>query len=164
MQDKSGQGAMSEAWRSEVTALITEFCWRADSGRHAELVALFAQDGRFIIPDLPLESGKEVVYHGHDQLRQRWGGKVTHATCHIVSLPRLERTSETTASGATNLISYRGALHGMRSAREPFIVGRFDDQYVHVDGRWLIAERRLVVQFAGEALRQGMPVPHTPGA
>lgn len=72
--------------------------------------------------------------------------------------PRLERTDESTASGSTNLISYRGPLEGPPGAHEPFLVGRFEDKYVIEHGRWVIAERRLVVQFAGEALRSGASV------
>lgn len=149
---------MSDEWRAEITALIVEFCSRADSGRHAGLVELFARDGRFIFPDLPLESGRDVIHQGHEQLRQRWGARAPqHTTCHIVSMPCLKRTGDRTAVGTTNLISYRGSLEGISPAHEPFLVGRFQDKYIREDGRWVIAERRLVVQFAGETLRSGAP-------
>lgn len=152
---------MSEQWRSEIEELIVEFAFLADGGRHAELVTLFTSDGCFIIPDLPLQSGKVIEYRGHDQLRGRWGGAVAHATCHIMSMPLLRRTGVVTASGVINMISYRGAVQGFPPAHEPFIVGRFEDRYSLENGVWLIAERRLVVVFAGAALRE--PVGERPG-
>jgi hypothetical protein len=145
---------MSEQWRRELEELIVEFAFLADGGSHAKLVTLFTSDGCFIIPDLPLESGKVIVYRGHDQLRQRWGGAVAHATCHIMSMPRLRRTGVATASGVINMISYRGAAGGIPPAHEPFIVGRFEDRYSLENGTWLIGERRLVAVFAGAALVQ----------
>lgn len=132
--------------------LIAEFVCRADSGRHAELVELFATDGRFIFPATPLESGKDVVYSGHDQLRQRWQAGPAHATCHIVSTPLLRRLDETSAVGTMSLISYRGPLGSISHVGEPLIVGRFEDRYVRENDHWLIAERRIVIQFAGRHL------------
>jgi hypothetical protein len=149
---------MSEQWRSEIEELIVEFAFLADGGCHAKLVTLFTSDGSFIIPDIPLQSGKVIVYRGHDQLRGRWGGAVAHATCHIMSLPRLRRNGVETASGVINMISYRGTVQGFPPAHEPFIVGRFEDRYSVENGRWLIAERRLVVAFAGAALREPVGV------
>jgi hypothetical protein len=140
------------AWRQELQDLIAEFVLRADTGRHAELVELFARDGKFIFPALPLDSGKDVVYAGHEQLRQRWASGPSHATCHIVSLPLLRLRDVDSATGIMSMISYRGPLGSVPAADEPFIVGRFEDRYVREAGRWLIAERRLVVQFAGKSL------------
>jgi hypothetical protein len=143
---------MPHVWRQELQDLIAEFVIRADTGRHPELVELFARDGKFIFPALPLDSGKDVVYAGHEQLRQRWASGPSHATCHIVSLPLLRLLDAKSATGSMSMISYRGPLGSIPRVDEPFIVGRFEDRYVREADRWLIAERRLVVHFAGKSL------------
>jgi hypothetical protein len=68
-------------------------------------------------------------------------------------LPLLRLIDAESATGSMSMVSYRGPLDGISAADEPFIVGRFEDRYVREAGRWLIAERRLVVQFAGKALQ-----------
>ena len=124
------------AARESIRETVASYAHCADSGRFAELTALFASDG-------VLEVGGEPPLHGRAAIRrflEGVGSQLRDASTvpmirHHVSNLTISVASPAEASGACYFLAV--TEHGVDHW------GRYRDQYAPDDGRWLFAHRTV---------------------
>jgi len=128
-----------ETWeliaREQIRDLVAAYAHLADTGRFDALLELFAPDG-------VLHGGDAPEAHGHDAIRailSGTGSDLKDVTAvqlirHHVSNLRIEVDGPDRARGASYffVVTDRGPDHW----------GRYRDEYVQRDGRWLFRYRR----------------------
>lgn len=135
--------------RALITDTLHTYCDLVDRSEVDALVALFTDD-------LVMDMGQGVVVHGRERFRALLLDRIGHwtTTNHHSSTVVLTRWDGATA-GVT---SYLYAFHDAPARDETMhLWGRYTDELVQQDGRWLIRERRLRV--AGVQLTPSSPVP-----
>lgn len=117
-----------------------EYCLAIDTGRYAEWVAQFTDDGRFV-------RGSDEAYEGHDELHHF----VTEAfdplfatVAHVVTNPVIDVDGDA-ATGRWYLLF----VYETPDGETGWSHARYEDAYRQVDGEWLIAESRVVPRIDG---------------
>lgn len=133
----------------QIEALIYHFAWLVDHGRETELVDLFTQSGRLIVPDISGDWSNSLLVEGHEKLRSRWKGGHQRLTRHVFANVRVAVLDQTHATASSVVIGFRHEGEGLGFS-EPFLVGDYLDQLVKgPDSRWLFQERKIVPVFVG---------------
>lgn len=127
--------------RSDIETLVSEFHWLLDHGQADKLHLLYAEDGVSVGP-MGVMEGREAI--------KAWGARRSQITTGIVRH----------FSGGTRLSFEDGVLCGttyymtfrdsQANPLNPASVGEFREQYVNVDGKWLIHRREIVPIFGAE--------------
>ena len=127
--------------RTEIEQLVSEFLWRLDHGHADQLHLLYAKDGISVGP-MGIMEGREAIKAWGDRRVKIKAGIVRHF------------------SGGTRLAFEDGILCGttyymtFRDSQPnplmPASVGEFREQYVQVEGKWLIQRREIVPVFGAE--------------
>ena len=123
--------------RIRIRDAVDKNCFMYDEGRWVEAYSMFAADATLVLPD------PQPSVHGRDAMAARFAhrpqgdigpyGYVRHCitTHHVLSL------DTTRADVVSYYLVFVGGPIGA--------TGRYHDQFVHLDGQWLI-ERREVLQ------------------
>jgi uncharacterized protein (TIGR02246 family) len=128
-----------------IEQLLNRYCHKLDQGDVDAVVALFAEDA-VLIPEYE-GSGEHV---GRDAIRAWYGtyGRNVTATVrglrHKISTAAIEVNGDEAVSACYLDADSVDASTGRRSLAG----GRYLDRLVRRDGRWLIKERRIVVDYA----------------
>lgn len=127
--------------RTEIEQLVAEFHWLLDHGHADRLHLLYAQDCVSVGP-MGVMEGREAIMAWGERRAKINAGLVRHF------------------SGGTRLSFEDGILCGttyymtFRDSQpdplHPASVGEFREQYVQVDGKWLIQRREIVPIFGAE--------------
>lgn len=131
---------ISAAIRVEIEQLVAEHHWLLDHGQADQLYTLYAEDAVSTGPMGTME-GREAIKAWGERRVKVDAGTVRHF------------------SGGTRLAFVDGVLCGTTyyqtfrdSQADPLLpasVGEFREQYVQVDGRWLIRRREIAPIFGG---------------
>jgi ketosteroid isomerase-like protein len=129
-----------ETWelsaREQIRELVATYAHCADSGRFAELVALFADDGILETPDGQQHRGQGAIREFLGATKTRLAN-ATQASLirHNVSNLHITVSGPSEANGAAYflVITERGLDHW----------GRYRDRYACHDGQWRFAHRRV---------------------
>lgn len=123
----------------EITAVLAACARHADENRPEALVAMFTEDCRVSYsPTHPL--------HGHAELLAglRTALAEFRATSHLLGPPEITLHGEDSAGAVTTV----QAWHRRLSGDDMTLHGRYVDELVRRDGRWLIAAREFQVAGA----------------
>jgi SnoaL-like domain len=122
--------------REEIRTLVASYAHWADSGRFDDLVGLFAADGVLETPDRVEHRGRAAIgaFLGGTKHRLAASSRVPLIRHHVTNL-RIEVSGPDAATGAAYffVVTERGPDHW----------GRYRDRYVHRDGAWRFAHRRV---------------------
>ncbi|MFD5205079.1 nuclear transport factor 2 family protein [Streptomyces sp. NPDC058375] len=132
--------------------LIVEFVRRLDLGEPADVAELFTPDGVWEWA----EGGRRI--EGRDALRAYFAGRpADRLSRRLCTNILVTLTSAATATASTYFTTFRvdGHTGGMLPPRLPVQVGRYEDTFLKVDGRWLLAARELFLDFGGPTERLG---------
>jgi hypothetical protein len=128
--------ALTTEDRLAIGELLAAYCWTIDFGRWDDLPGFFTTDCR-------LDFGTLGVHEGHDGVRRfakmigGIGVRMRHYTTNVV----------VTGDGASaESRSYVLAFVGEPGALQT-TTGRYEDRLVKQDGRWLLRERRAVIEM-----------------
>ncbi|ARF65477.1 MULTISPECIES: nuclear transport factor 2 family protein [Streptomyces] len=130
--------------------LVVEFVRRLDLGDPADVAELFTPDGVW-----EWAEGERRI-EGRDALRAYFAGRpADRLSRRLCTNILVTLTSASTATAGTYFTTYRvdGHTGGMLPPRLPVQVGRYEDTFRESDGRWLLAERRLFLDFGGPTAR-----------
>ncbi|MGQ4729078.1 MULTISPECIES: nuclear transport factor 2 family protein [Streptomyces] len=130
--------------------LIVEFVRTLDLGEPGDVAELFTPDGvwEWAEGDRRIE--------GRDALRAYFAGRpADRLSRRLCTNILVTLTSASTATASTYFTTYRvdGHTGGMLPPRLPVQVGRYEDTFREVDGRWLLTARELFLDFAGPTER-----------
>ncbi|MFB7231429.1 nuclear transport factor 2 family protein [Streptomyces fimicarius] len=130
--------------------LVVEFVRTLDLGEPGDVAELFTPDGvwEWAEGDRRIE--------GRDALRAYFGGRpADRLSRRLCTNILVTLTSASTATASTYFTTYRvdGHSGGMLPPRLPVQVGHYEDTFRVVDGRWLLAERELFLDFGGPTER-----------
>jgi 3-phenylpropionate/cinnamic acid dioxygenase small subunit len=132
------------AARESIRDLVTRYNSNGDTGRFAQVLALFGPDATM---ELVADDGAVRSYHGKDEIetiftgtKARWSTEATRRASpgyvrHCVFTHQIDFVDQTHARGR----SYFQVLmaHGLDHW------GRYLDEYEERDGRWVFARRRV---------------------
>lgn len=128
--------------------LIARYAVLVDDGRADEVPHLFTEDGSWTAPGVTME--------GRDELVAGFGRRArntSRVSRHVCTNFHLSQVTEDEALGSVYLTLFRhdrdGGGEGAPPDARPALVGVYRDRFVCLDGRWLIADRRLEVDFIG---------------
>jgi hypothetical protein len=122
--------------REALRELVAAYAQLADGGRFDDVAALFTDDGILEIDDRP-------ALRGRDAIRAFLGGTGTDLrTATSVPLVR-HHTSNLRLEVATPAEARGSCYFFVVTERGPDHWGRYRDAYRCVDGRWLLAHRRV---------------------
>ncbi|MEV8444550.1 nuclear transport factor 2 family protein [Streptomyces parvus] len=130
--------------------LIVEFVQTLDLGEPGDVAELFTPDGvwEWAEGDRRIE--------GRDALRAYFAGRpADRLSRRLCTNILVTLTSASTATASTYFTTYRvdGHTGGMLPPRLPVQVGRYEDTFREVDGRWFLTVRELFLDFAGPTER-----------
>jgi hypothetical protein len=129
--------------------LVMRYTVLVDDGRADEVADLFTRDGRWVAPGLELR--------GRDELREgfaRRAQRTDRVSRHVCTNFHLSEVSADHAVGSVYLTLYRhdradgeaGPVDHTRSA----MVGVYRDRFTRTEAGWLIADRRLELDFVAD--------------
>jgi len=125
---------------------INRFATLNDVGDYAQLAELFSEDGDYTRPSQP-----EELISGRTAILASLTARPARKTRHLVSNIEVIVTGPDSAHASSSIALYVAAL-GSDMAVSPFLIGRYDDDLVRQDDRWLFRSRRgrveLRVHFA----------------
>ncbi|HVN86069.1 MAG TPA: nuclear transport factor 2 family protein [Candidatus Binatia bacterium] len=129
-----------ETWELIARELIGEtlahYAHCADTGRFADLVELFVEDGVLAIDGRdPLRGRAAILAFLGSTKRSLAAGMAQPYIRHHVSSVTIELHNSTQASARSYFLAI--------TDRGPDHWGRYRDDLVHVDGRWLFQQRRV---------------------
>ncbi|MFF8982131.1 nuclear transport factor 2 family protein [Streptomyces globisporus] len=130
--------------------LVVEFVRRLDLGEPGDVAELFAPDGLW-----EWAEGNRRI-EGRDALRAYFAGRpAERLSRRLCTNILVTLTSASTATASTYFTTFRvdGHTGGMLPPRLPVQVGRYEDTFRKVEGRWLLAARELFLDFAGPTER-----------
>jgi hypothetical protein len=134
--------------KEAIRELLSEYCFRMDDFRFAELGALFTEDGEWIAPYARARGPAEIAALMARNIPTEPKRK------HFImnGLIRLD------GDQATACTSYLVVLQGSAGGLVPSVAGTYQDVLVHTTGGWRFRERRLVHDLAAEL---GLNLPST---
>ncbi|MGW6583085.1 nuclear transport factor 2 family protein [Streptomyces globisporus] len=130
--------------------LIVEFVRTLDLGEPGDVAELFTPDGVWGWA----EGDRRIA--GRDALRAYFAGRpADRLSRRLCTNILVTLTSASTATASTYFTTFRvdGHTGGMLPPRLPVQVGRYEDTFRKVEGRWLLAVRELFLDFAGPTER-----------
>ncbi|MFC8694450.1 nuclear transport factor 2 family protein [Streptomyces parvus] len=130
--------------------LVVEFVRRLDLGEPGDVAELFTPDGLW-----EWAEGDRRI-EGRDALRAYFAGRpADRLSRRLCTNILVTLTSASTATASTYFTTFRvdGHTGGMLPPRLPVQIGRYEDTFRKVEGRWLLAARELFLDFAGPTER-----------
>jgi hypothetical protein len=143
MDGLAGFDRVSAEERVQLTALCTEYCWRADNYHAADIPELFADDATWEVPG--------TVMRGKQQLVAGWriraqGGK-QDVRRHLLSNLRFFRDPDNVMRGCVTFSLFHRPI-GENAAPVLQLVGEWIDSYTRVPGgNWLFKTREVRFLF-----------------
>jgi hypothetical protein len=143
MDDSTGYDMISADERAALTALCTEYCWRADNYRAADIPQLFADDATW--------EGMGTLMRGKAEFVAAWrtraqGGK-QDVRRHLLSNLRFFRTQDGVMRGCVTFSLLRRAID-QNVAPAVELVGEWIDSYTRAaGGNWLFQTREVKCLF-----------------
>lgn len=126
------------AARLEIEDAVARYVRYADSGRSADLAALFTEQGVLTAGDDEAHGRAAITAYLDATKASLAGGDTAGRIRHHVSSLRIDVTSETTAAATCYFLAI--TIHG------PDHWGVYRDQLVHEEGRWRFARRDAIVE------------------
>lgn len=136
--------------RAEIEALVVEHAWLIDHHQSEKLADLYTEDGRLLGVG-PDRIGREAILaYGRDR------AKMTKRTArHVITNLRLVKDGPKRIRG-TNIVTLFRSDGDTIGHPDPIGVADCYETYVQGDdGRWRIAERKVVIVFESEAHKAG---------
>lgn len=129
--------------RLAITELLSRYARAIDFHRWDELPALFTTD---CVVDFGRVMG---VHEGHDGVRRMAGmiGSTGLTMRHYVTNVIVEQADGDRAEVTSYVLALTGPAFGSLAVT----TGRYEDEVVRRDGRWLIRRRRGVIEMPGAA-------------
>lgn len=122
--------------RELIRETLARYAHYADAGRFAELVDLFADDGVLEIDGRPPLRGRDAILAFLDSTKRSLAAGATRPYIrHHISSVTIELHSPTAASARTYFLAI--------TDRGPDHWGRYRDDLIATDGRWLFARLRV---------------------
>lgn len=124
--------------RSEILALVAEFHWLLDHGHADKLHLLYAEDGISVGP-MGVMEGRQAI--------KAWGERRAKISAGIVrhfSGGTRVFFENDVLCATTYYMTFRDS---QQDPLHPASVGEFREQYVNIDGKWLIQRREIVPIF-----------------
>nr|WP_281722848.1 nuclear transport factor 2 family protein [Nitrosomonas nitrosa] len=136
--------------RGEIEALVVEHAWLIDNHQSERLADLYTEDGRLLGVG-PDKIGREALLaYGRDR------AKMTKRTArHVVSNLRLIPESPKRIRGSNVVTLFRADGEAIATADPIGVADSFEIYVQGDDGRWRIAERKIVIVFESEAHKAG---------
>lgn len=122
------------AIEQDCARLVALYANLNDAGRWADVVALYAPDGRMARPTAPDEWTQ-----GHDAILAAFLARPARKTRHICSNVVIDVLSEREATGTSAMLLFTGDPSPK--------VGSFHDRFVRIEAGWRFAERRGSLTF-----------------
>jgi hypothetical protein len=139
---------VSDADHVQLSRLVTEHSFRADSGRSDTLHELYVEDGELELQGTTLRGRRAIAEWGR-QLAQNPPWRLIR---HVCGNMRFVADGPEAAEGITILTVYMETGSGPATT-VPFNVGEDHDRFVRTECGWRFASRRWVALFSrGEGL------------
>ncbi|BAI98741.1 hypothetical protein Sj15T_38110 [Sphingobium sp. TA15] len=119
--------------------IIAAFAHHVDHREFGDAVALFAEDGAFLRPDLEAR--------GSDQIAALWADRpASFVTKHLCHASFFHDVGEESARAVTPFLLYTAEREGDETAplEGPAAIAEYHDLFVKTDEGWRIAERRAI--------------------
>ena len=138
------------ATRAAIEQLIVEHAWRVDHGRADRLHELYCEHGSMVGAGMKLVGKDAIAAYGRER------AKSARAARHVCTNIRLVQVGPDRVQGNTIVTLYRSKGTETDPSADPMAVGDWQDVYERMpDGKWLIAERKIVVLFESQAHKSG---------
>lgn len=124
--------------------LMVEYASRFDHGRGTAVTELFTQDGAWRSNTIDAVGHEQL--RAFFQLREQLTDRVTRHVLTNVAVDVIDADHARARSIAVEIRDDVGP-DGLAVDTRPGVVGDYEDELVRVDGRWLFAERRVVIAF-----------------
>ncbi|MFD4181349.1 nuclear transport factor 2 family protein [Rhodococcus sp. NPDC058514] len=138
--------------RAELADLVGRYAAAVDGRDAAALTALFTADAQFVQPPALVRRGQDPVTAGAESISTTVLAATAHlhSTHHAVHQQVLDRTDGDAAVGQTYCTAHHIYRAKDGTMRDNAVAIRYQDRYRKTDGRWQIARRELVVDFADD--------------
>jgi hypothetical protein len=125
--------------RESIRQLLAAYHFAGDRGRVDDLAATFAEDGVMEFAS-GTHCGREAIREALSGVGRREGGGPIGFLHHHLTTSHIDLSGPDSATGSSYFLvmSRVGIDHS----------GRYADEYVRVEGQWLIARRRVTVAWA----------------
>ena len=121
----------------ELGAVLNEWAWLLDHGRHAELARLFTSDAELI--------GPGGVLRGRKQIEQRYASRTAvRTTRHVGSGLRVVEAAGGRAHTTSVWVCYASNLPAPVEEAQVYQVADVHTAFVRADHTWLIASHQIV--------------------
>ena len=139
---ETAERLVSDTDHVQLSRLVTEHAWRADSGRADTLHELYVDDGELIVGPTPLR-GRQAI--------QEWGRQLVKAPPwrsirHVCGNMRFVAGGPNAANGITLLTVFMVAGPGPATTL-PWMVGEDHDRFLRTEHGWRLVSRRWVELF-----------------
>lgn len=124
--------------------LMVEYARRFDHGRAVEVAELFTADGAWRSNTIDAVGTTQLV--GFFRQRAELTARLSRHVVTNIAVDVLDADRARAHSIAVEVRDDMGA-DGLGVDTRPAVVGDYEDELVRVDGRWLFAERRVVIVF-----------------
>jgi uncharacterized protein (TIGR02246 family) len=127
-----------------IEQLLNRYCHKLDQGDVEAVVALFAEDA-VLLPEY--EGSRE--YAGRDAIRAWYSnyGRTVHAATRGLRHKISTASIEVAGAEATSACYLDADSVDVRTGKRTLAGGRYLDRLVRHDGRWLIRQRRIMVDY-----------------
>ncbi len=142
----------SDDWIAERQAIrdvIDRYAHHADRRQAKEQAGVFTVDGTVLLyQGDPNVTAPMQTVSGRDELASTFAGLIAQydSTTYLNGQSTIERTGPVSATGET----YCMAFHILREGDQRMLLTmsiRYLDSFAKIDGRWLIAERKLIFDW-----------------
>jgi hypothetical protein len=139
---KTAEQLVSDSDHVQLSRLVTEHAWRADSGRADTLHELYVDDGELIVGPTSLR-GREAIHEWGRQLVQAppW-----RSIRHVCGNMRFVADGPNAAKGTTILTVFMVAGPGPATTL-PWMIGEDHDRFLRTEHGWRLVSRRWVELF-----------------
>jgi hypothetical protein len=128
--------------KAAIRELQSAYCFRMDDADFAGVAALFTKDGRWITSYEQARGRGEIEAVLTRVNPEKGVGPVRK---HLLLNGLIDVDGETASARTSYLVLGEGD-----AGPTPIVVGTYEDRLALEDGRWLLAERHLVHEIAGD--------------
>jgi ketosteroid isomerase-like protein len=134
--------------RADIDAVMSDWAWYIDHDGIDELMDLFTEDARYLAGNVRL-SGRDEIAQRY-RARTRYGARSTR---HVYSGLRLTEVTPTAVRATSTWVCYAANAAAPVQSAAVYLVADFIDRLSYcADGRWRLAERRIVDVFREPSL------------
>ncbi len=142
--------------RLQIYELMDRYGVVHDLGTPEDYAALFTPDAEISIGSgPPVTKGHDAIVAAAVRDHQRFGGATTSdgkaslIMRHVISNRQATLTGKNTARGSSYVTTL---IRTPDNTMAVLSVGRYEDEYVRQDGRWLISRRRILLDLGDQKL------------